>query len=115
MKNIIKAFTLLGCVLVVACQNQFEAPISEEKLIAVLADIHTAEAVTQTENQNMRDSATGIYYTQIFEHHGVTHKDFDSTMAVYARYPVQFDSVYSRVSRLVKSQKDTLHETGRVK
>ena len=94
--------------LFVACENQFNAPISEQKLIEVLVDVHTAEALTETEKQEVRDSMNGIYYAQIFEHHGVNKKDFDSTMSIYAHNPERFDTVYHRVERLVKSKRDTL-------
>lgn len=100
---VLSPFMLIG-----ACKNQFDAPIAEDKLVKVLKDVHIAEALLETENQTMRDSFSKVYYAQIFEHHGITRVDFDSTMSVYARYPEQFDSIYSRVERLIKSEKDTL-------
>ncbi len=101
-------FLFFFFLLIISCKNQFNAPISEEKLIKILVDVHTAEGVTQAENQNIRDSITAIYYMQIFEHHGITRKDFDSTMAIYARNPVQFDSVFARAEHIVKAKRDSL-------
>ncbi len=92
-----------------ACQSNLNTPISEEKLISILVDVHTAEALTETEIQRVRDSINPIYYAQIFEKHGVTSKDFDSTMAVYAHHPERFDSVYSKVQRFINVERDSLH------
>ncbi len=92
-----------------ACQNNLNAPISEEKLINILVDVHTAEAMTESEITRVRDSMTPIYYAQIYEKHGVTRTDFDSTMVVYAHNPERFDSVYSKVLRIINTERDSLH------
>jgi Domain of unknown function (DUF4296) len=91
-----------------ACQSNLKAPISEEKLIDILVDVHTAEALTESEIQRVRDSMTPIYYAQIYEKHGVTKTDFDSTMVVYAHNPERFDSVYSKVLRIINTERDSL-------
>ena len=93
----------------VACQDSLNAPIPEEKLISILVDVHTAEAMTETEIQRVRDSINPIYYAQIYEKHGVTSQDFDSTMSVYAHNPERFDSVYSRVQRIINIKRDSFH------
>ncbi len=99
----------LFSLLYLACQNNLNTPISEEKMIDVLVDVHTAEAMTESESQRVRDSMAPIYYTQIFEKHGVTRKDFDSTMVIYAHNPERFDSVYSKVLRIINTERDSLH------
>ncbi len=91
------------------CQSNLKTPIPEEKLIPILVDVHTAEAMTESEIQRVRDSMTPIYYAQIFEKHGVTKKDFDSTMNIFAHYPERFDSVYSKVQRVINTERDSLH------
>lgn len=92
-----------------ACQNTLNAPLSEEKLIDILVDVHTAEAMTESETQRVRDSMAPIYYAQIYEKHGVTRTDFDSTMVIYAHNPERFDSVYSKVLRIINTERDSLH------
>ena len=105
-----KKYTFLFALLVffAACQNKFDAPVSEEKLVKILADVHTAEAILETEKQEVRDSMTRIYYAQICEKHGVTKSDFDSTMAIYVQNPEHLDSVYSHVIRTINTQRDTI-------
>ena len=100
---------LLLCIVFVACEDRLNAPIPEEKLIAILMDVHTAEAMTESEIQRVRDSINPIYYAQIYEKHGVTSKDFDSTMSVYAHNPERFDSIYAKVIRTINIKRDTLH------
>ena len=112
MKNIfppVLTTCLLLCIVFVACEDRLNAPIPEEKLISILVDVHTAEAMTETEIQRVRDSINPIYYAQIYEKHGVTSQDFDSTMSVYAHNPERFDSVYSRVQRIINIKRDSFH------
>ncbi len=91
-----------------ACQNAPNAPVSEEKLTQVLFDIHTAEALVEGEVQDIRDSIARVYYAQICQKHNITQADFDSTMAVYTRNPVLLDTIYNRVLRRVKAERDSL-------
>ena len=112
MKNIfptVLTTCLLLCIVFVACEDRLNAPIPEEKLISILVDVHTAEAMTETEIQRVRDSINPIYYAQIYEKYGVTSQDFDSTMSVYAHNPERFDSVYSRVQRIINIKRDSFH------
>ena len=111
MKNVFRIvfmFCLLISVVFVACQSNLNTPIPEDKLIDILIDVHTAEALTEAESQRVRDSMNPIYYAQIYEKHGVTSTDFDSTMSVYAHNPERFDSVYARVIRRINVERDTL-------
>jgi Domain of unknown function (DUF4296) len=91
-----------------ACQNSAKAPISEATLMKVLLDVHTAEALVEGENQNVRDSMAKIYYAQIFQKHNVSRIDFDSTMAIYSRHPTQLDTIYNRLLKTVKAERDSL-------
>ena len=113
-KNIFnKAVSLFFFALLIsttACERGEKAPISEDKLVEVLYDIHTAEALLESESQVHKDSMVKIYYPQIFEKQGITRLDFDSTMAVYSRNTVKLDTVYNRVLRMVAARKDILHK-----
>ena len=108
VSQIVFTICLLLCVVFVACQGSLNTPISEDKLIDILIDVHTAEAMTEAEIQRVRDSMNPIYYAQIFEKHGVTSADFDSTMSVYAHNPERFDSVYVNVIRRINVKRDSL-------
>jgi Domain of unknown function (DUF4296) len=91
----------LSCVLIFSCQNDGKAPISADNFVLILTDMHTAEAAAEGETLNMRDSILKIYYPQILKKHGASQADFDSTLAVYSRRPIEYDSIYARVLREV--------------
>ncbi len=87
--------------LISSCQNDGKAPISGGTLTHILSDMHIAEAAAEGEFTTTKDSILRVYYPQILQKHGVSKADFDSTLAVYSRNPVAFDSVYANVLREV--------------
>jgi hypothetical protein len=105
VKKLLFAFALLISFL--ACEKSLNTPISEDKLVDILIDLHTAEAAVQDEQQRVRDSMTKIYYQQIFDKHQVSKADFDTTLATYSRHPIRFDTVYNHVLERLK-QRDSL-------
>jgi hypothetical protein len=102
------AFTLL-LLLIFSCQYDEKAPISAETFTLILTDMHTAEAAAEGEFTTGKDSILRIYYPQILKKYGVSQTDFDSTLAVYSRKPVEFDSIYSGVLREIAKIDTTKH------
>jgi hypothetical protein len=96
IKWITAALLLLATI---SCNSNDKAPISADTFTHILADMHIAEAAAEGEFPAGKDSILRLYYPQILKKHGVTKVDFDSTMSVYSRQPVAFDSVYSAVMR----------------
>ncbi len=92
-----------------SCQTTENAPIEPKKLTLILTDMHTAEAAAEGEFMTVKDSILKIYYAQILKKHGVSQADFDSTLAVYSRQPVAFDSIYSSVLREIAKIDTTKH------
>lgn len=87
-------------------------PIPKEKLLPVLIDIHMVEAVVDNDSQVMKDSLTTLYYPQIFEKHGVTAKDFDSTVKFMNERPQLMHSIYDDVMKEIqKTTKPTVVDT----
>jgi hypothetical protein len=107
MKMPIKLMTAALLLLAtISCNGNEKAPVSAETLTHILTDMHTAEAAAEGEFPAGKDSILRVYYPQILKKYGVTKVDFDSTMSVYSRQPVAFDSVYSAVMREI-SKLDT--------
>jgi hypothetical protein len=94
---------------ILSCKNEGKAPIKEETFIRILADMHTAEAAAEGEFTTAKDSLLKHYFPQILKKNGVSQADFDSTMAVYSRNPVAFDSIYSGVFREIAKIDTTKH------
>jgi hypothetical protein len=102
--------TLIALIIALfSCQNSNKAPISETTFIRILADMHTAEGAAEGEFASSKDSLLRIYYVQILKKYEVTQTDFDSTLAVYSRQPVVFDSLYSNVLREIQKIDTTTH------
>jgi hypothetical protein len=87
------------CIFIFSCQNDGKAPISANTFTLILTDMHIAEASAEGESLSAKDSILKIYYPQILQKHGVSKVDFDSTLAVYSRHPLEFDSIYAGVFR----------------
>jgi hypothetical protein len=102
-------FIALFIASIFGCKNEGKAPIKDETFIRILADMHTAEAAAEGEFATAKDSLLKLYFPQILQKHGVSKPDFDSTMAVYSRNPVAFDSIYSGVLREIAKIDTTKH------
>lgn len=96
-----------------ACQSDSNnLPIPKDKLLPVLIDIHMVEAVVDNDSQVMKDSLTALYYPQIFEKHGVTAKDFDSTVKFMNQRPQLMHDIYEDVMKEIeKTTKPTAVDT----
>jgi Domain of unknown function (DUF4296) len=103
-------FTSIALIIAfLSCQNSDKAPIPEATFTRILAEMHTAEGAAEGEFASAKDSLLRIYYAQILKKHEVTQTDFDSTLSVYSRQPVVFDSLYSNVLREIQKIDTTTH------
>lgn len=81
-----------------ACKNdEPQMPIAKEKMVAVLVDIHIAEAYIESVNPTLKDSMARLYYPQIFKHNGITAKLYDSAFSVLSNQPEMMKNVYDEV------------------
>lgn len=89
--------------------------LSEEKLKAILKDIHLAESLlTETIDRNEKDSLARIYYAQIFHLHQVSHEDFEQSMNAYFSNPSELDLIYEKIIiDLSEERKKVLDNTGK--
>lgn len=96
----LKKFLLLSTIIggILSCEKREDKlPIPKEKLYKVLTDIHLSEAAIENETIKMKDSLSKLYYEQIFQNNGITHKDFDSSMAVLSNDPILMHRIYKQV------------------
>lgn len=100
-------FTLLACK-----KDKVQLPISRDKMVAVLVDIHIAEAYIESVNPALKDSMARIYYPQIFKHNGITAKLYDSAFSVLSNQPQMMRNVYDEVLlKIEKRQKEIKSDT----
>lgn len=86
-------------------ENKPETMISKEKMAAVLADIHIAEAGV---NRQMltSDSTTKLFqmfYGIISKKHDINFKDFLENYEYYLSKPVLMDSIYNKAIEILNS------------
>ncbi|MCH2021212.1 MAG: DUF4296 domain-containing protein [Saprospiraceae bacterium] len=99
--KILWVITIFFVLVVSACYKSVpvQKPIlSEEKIKAVLKDVHIAEALlTETSDRRKKDSLARLYYTQILRIHNVSPEDFDQSMNAYFTSPGVLDSLYQKI------------------
>jgi hypothetical protein len=101
--------TALVVLLTSACYKSIpvEKPIlSEDKIKAVLKDVHVAEALlTETSDRRKKDSLARIYYGQILRIHNISPEDFDQSMNAYFTSPGTLDSLYQKIILDISKEK----------
>lgn len=81
--------------------------LAEDKMIAVLLDIHLAEAAVQTEKNTKKDSLLHLYYQDIYRIHNITQEDFERNLEAWFDNPEIADKLYEKVvESLNKSEAD---------
>jgi len=93
---------LLSSILLLSCNKKVEVlPIEENKLIAILADIHLAEAAFQNLNTSAKDTLAYQYYEQVYQIHEIEKENVDSCIAILNRNPEQFYNLYAKVQEFL--------------
>lgn len=100
-KNYYLIFILLW---LAQCRKSEKMPVTEEIMSSILTDIHYAEASVDNESTEMKDSITRLYYPQIFEHHGIQQWQFDSSMSMLSKNPVQMEMIFKRILENIKKK-----------
>lgn len=96
---------ILSCLHFLSCRSsEKKMPVSREKFLEVMADIHTAETIYENESTYMKDSLSALYYPQIFEKNGITAKDYDSSMGILSDNPVMMKRFYEDVIKKLQSR-----------
>lgn len=94
----------LFCAAVSCGQDEDTGGIEEDKLIAVLIDVHIAEAAVQALRGETKDSVINVYYDQICTIHGVGRDEFETTMEKYRNEPKRMEALYGRVLEEMERQ-----------
>ena len=84
--------------------------MDEDKLVEVLIDVHVAEAAVQMLRGATKDSVINAYYDQIFEIHGLSREDFETTMEILRTDPKRMEGLYSKIMNEMERQEVTEEE-----
>jgi Domain of unknown function (DUF4296) len=73
--------------------------IPEPKFVNILIDIHLTDVVTNGYEfyQKFETTDSIDMYSNIFQKHGVSKAEFDTTVAIYSRQPELYLEVYDKV------------------
>ncbi len=104
-----KKTLLLAFAIIVLCSNckrkeenpipVVNAPIPQERLIIVLADVHKAEsAINLVVEIQKRDSVAQALYSKICAIHKITQTELDSSVNMYLREPRAAQHLYEEVA-----------------
>ncbi len=97
---------LFFAVLYTACQNQVSgikkpsnSPLSEEQLVLILTDIHTAQAAEQVlgKQDTLIRNTLPEYYAEILCRHQVSADDLEQSFSYYAAQPEKFNKLYDLI------------------
>lgn len=95
-------FTLLACgLLLTACISRPDYVIDEQRLTAVLIDVHMAEGLLDMQNTELRMSQDTTYQKEVMAavlaRHGLKKADYDTSLIWYSQNLSRLIKVYKRV------------------
>ncbi|PHN08552.1 DUF4296 domain-containing protein [Flavilitoribacter nigricans] len=98
IKQLLPSLLLAGLILLISCgKEEVPIPLTEEKLVEVLIDMHMAESMIEKLPVADRDTVGNVYYRMIYREHGVTQQDFDESMNVLREDPERLDAIYVQI------------------
>lgn len=104
---LVKSLCFLSLLLFVACKVEMpEGVIPPEKMEDVVYDYHLAQVITADHMATGFERKLHINY--VFEKHGVTKEQFDSSMVWYTRYPKKMVRIYSRLEERAKHELESM-------
>lgn len=98
-------FIVSTSLLSTGCMKQEALPVSDEKIVKVLADVHLAESVLVTYTDPQRDSLATVFYRQIMAIHDMDREVFDTCLAILRRNPERMTEVYDKVLEQLEKEK----------
>lgn len=90
------------CLLASCADKQRGDVLSPAKLETVLYDYHLAQVVVSDLPSNQRYKKD-LYFDYIYDKHGVTKAEIDSSLVYYARHPKELSEVYVRLYERVSA------------
>lgn len=97
-------------VCVAACKvERPDTVLSDEQMAAVLYDFHVAKAMGE-ELPGGQYYKRKLYVQSVFDKHGITEAQFDTSMAWFARYPEPLTKIYEQVTKRLKNERNIIED-----
>ncbi len=101
-----KIYTILIFVWLFSCkEKEIPLPITKEKMVDILLDMHVMESSLKSRN-DQNDSLYNLYIQQIEEIHQVSKEDIDSTITLLNKRPNEFYQIYKELGEKVNLMKN---------
>ena len=92
--------------------KKIEPDIPQEKMIQILKDVHLAEAVSQSERTNVKDSLLAIYYDDIYRIHNITKEDLERNLKLWMSDAEVTDKLYEKVIEELSKEESKYSKKG---
>ena len=96
-----KAIKWMFCCVVLlqfACSNRPDDVLSRSEMKSFLTDLHLLEGVFSSDVTISEDEKI-LYYHALFQKHGISKAQFDSSLVYYTRNPKVFERIYTSVNK----------------
>ena len=103
-RNLANSILVIGIIaLLAACSGERRADVlPASKLEAVLYDYHLAQVLVNDLPSNQRYKKD-LYFGYVYDKHGVTEAQVDSSLVYYARYPEGLAEIYVKLSERIEA------------
>lgn len=86
-------------------RGEYELTATDKKMVAVLADVHIAEAgMDAIPDKSVKDSLANVWYGQIFTIHHIKKTDFEQYLDEIGQNTNRMNAVYEAVTEQLKKQ-----------
>lgn len=89
-----RLLSLCLLILIFACSSQEQLTIPKDKMVAILVDVHLAEAAMQRLVNKVKDTVSVRYYEEIFEIHQITEEIYLENLHILERNPALSKKIY---------------------
>ncbi len=115
MKRVLRNSLLVvsaAWILCASCEEKVRADVlPPEKLEAILYDYHLAQVMVSDLPSSERYKKE-LYFSYVYDKHGVTEEQIDSSLVYYARYPKDLSLIYANMSSRLEREQVRIEEEG---
>ena len=112
-----KLKSLIICCFLLACSSPKEGIpeeiLSEKELLAILKEVHLAEANFELLKTNSKELAQNTLlnnYHKIYSKYNIDKNKFQETLEYYANHPDKLEAIYSKVLEDIKKERSMLDQ-----
>ena len=96
---------LVSAILLVACEapEKRVTTITDQKVVAIMTDLHYAEAATVGLVGVRKDSLVSVYYDQVFALHKVSEEEYRENLEILSEDVPRFQKILNEVEEVFRN------------